>query len=328
MSIEQYIAYLMSEPGSSSCVKASEVLEVSHDKVNRLLNQEHYSSYDLFQRVKNELVLSGGTLTVDDTVLDKPYTDHNKSELVGYYWSGKHHKAVKGINLIALVYTDIKGLSLPVNYRLYTPEEQKGKNDYFEEMFYEVLSWGLHPGRVSADSWYSSLKNLKFLKKEEIPFLVGLKSNRVISSKPHVYQHVKDADIPEDGLHTHLKGFDFIKVFRTVDQNDNARYYAMWEPDNSDTLALQREQFKSAKAEHWNVEKLFRLIKQTCQAERFWVRTKTAINTHLFSVLRAAQRLLLMAKHQIINSAYAIQRTLFIQAQKDFIAKHGHLTFR
>lgn len=327
MSIEQYIAYLMSEPGSSSCVKASEVLEVSHDKVNRLLNQTHYTSYDLFQRAKGELVLAGGTLTVDDTVLDKPYTDHNKSELVGYYWSGKHHRAVKGINLIVLVYTDINGVSLPVNYRLYTPEDNKGKNEYFEDMFYEVLDWGLRPGRVSADSWYSSLKNLKFLRNEGIPFLVGLKSNRVISSEPHVYEYVSEVDIPEDGVYTHLKGFGFIKVFRTVDQNDNARYYAMWEPDNSDTLALGRSRFKKAKAEHWNVEQLFRLIKQACQAERFWVRTKTAINTHLFSVLRAAQRLLLMAKHQIINSAYAIQRTIFIQAQKDFVTQYAKLTF-
>ncbi|GAB5552919.1 MAG: hypothetical protein Sapg2KO_25100 [Saprospiraceae bacterium] len=76
-----------------------------------------------------------------------------------------------------------------------------------------------------------------------------------------------------------------------------------------------------------NVEKLFRLIKQTCQAERFWVRTKKAVHTHLFSVLRAAQRLLLMAKYQIISSAYAIQRTLFIQAQKYFITQCGQLTF-
>lgn len=198
-----------------------------------------------------------------------------------------------------------------MNYRLYTPEQNKGKNDYFEEMFYEVLSWGLNPGRVSADSWYSSLKNLKFLKKEEIPFLVGLKSNRVISSEPHVYQHVSEADISEDGLHTHLKGFGFIKVFRTVDQNDNARYYAMWEPNESELLAVEREKFKKTKTEHWNVEKLFRLIKQSCQAERFWVRTKVAVNTHLFAVLRAAQPLLIMAKRQIINSAYAIQRTIW-----------------
>ena len=83
----------------------------------------------------------------------------------------------------------------------------------------------------------------------------------------------------------------------------------MWEPHNSDTLALERGTFKKAKA------------------ERFLVRTKKAINTQLFSVLRAAQRLLLMAKHQIINSAYAIQRTLFIQALKEFVTWYAQLTF-
>ena len=39
MSIKQYIVYLMSESGLSSCVKASEILEASHDEVNRLLKQ-------------------------------------------------------------------------------------------------------------------------------------------------------------------------------------------------------------------------------------------------------------------------------------------------
>lgn len=85
------------------------------------------------------------------------------------------------------------------------------------------------------------------------------------------------------------------KVNRLLNQTDNARYYAMWEPDNSETLTLERETFKKVKTEHWNVEKLSPLIKQTCQAERFWIRTKAAINTHLFSALRAAQQLLLMA---------------------------------
>ena len=68
-------------------------------------------------------------------------------------------------------------------------------------------------------------------------------------------------------------------------------------------------------------------------AERFRVRTKTVVNTYLFSILRAVQHLLIMTRHQIINTAYrvhidAIQRTIFIQAQKDFIAQYGSLDFR
>jgi hypothetical protein len=33
---------------------------------------------------------------------------------VGYFWSGKHGRAVKGLCLVTLVYTDAKGVGLPV----------------------------------------------------------------------------------------------------------------------------------------------------------------------------------------------------------------------
>ena len=38
-------------------------------------------------------------------MLDKPYSDPEKTNLIGYFWSGKHKKAVKGLNLITLYYT-------------------------------------------------------------------------------------------------------------------------------------------------------------------------------------------------------------------------------
>jgi hypothetical protein len=41
-------------------------------------------------------------LILDDTTLDKPYA--NKIEHVTWHWSGKHGKAVKGINLPTLLW--------------------------------------------------------------------------------------------------------------------------------------------------------------------------------------------------------------------------------
>jgi hypothetical protein len=41
---------------------------ISHDSVNRFLHREAYTPLDLFEEVN----LKGGTLSVDDTVLDKP----------------------------------------------------------------------------------------------------------------------------------------------------------------------------------------------------------------------------------------------------------------
>ena len=87
-----------------------------------------------------KLILEGGTLAVDDSLLDKPYTQY--TVFVGYYCAGKHHKAVKGISLITLYYTDIKGHGLPVSFRLYGPADGKSKNDYFVHMLQEVLAWG------------------------------------------------------------------------------------------------------------------------------------------------------------------------------------------
>ena len=73
-------------------------MEISHDSVNRFLLREDYTPRDLFQEVRADLNLKGGTVSVDDSVLDKPYS--HLMALVGYFWSGKHHRVVKGINLI------------------------------------------------------------------------------------------------------------------------------------------------------------------------------------------------------------------------------------
>ena len=64
------------------------------------------------------IVLEEGIQSVDDTVLDRPYSQEGKTELVGYFWSGLHRKAVKDINLVTLFYGEVGGMRVPVNLRL------------------------------------------------------------------------------------------------------------------------------------------------------------------------------------------------------------------
>jgi hypothetical protein len=147
--------------------------EFAHDAANRFLNREDFRGRDLFGEAHPLLDLEGGTLSEDDTVLDKPYSQEGKTELVGYFWSGKHGRAVKGVCLVTLLYTDPKGASLPVNFRLVDKAEGKTKNELFREMVREVPGWGLRPSVGSADSWYSGVENLKFLRKAGLGFLIG-----------------------------------------------------------------------------------------------------------------------------------------------------------
>lgn len=319
MTIEEYMSYLLSSPTGSSCVQAGEVLKVSHDEVNRFLLQGSYRGKDLYEKAVVHLVVSEGTLTVDDSVLDKPYSQV-ETELITFLYSGKHHRVVKGIGLITLLYTDIKGVSLPVNFRVYDKSSGKTKNDYFQEMVKEVLQWGLKPKIVTADSWYASTANFKFLRNQELSFLFGIEKNRIISTHAGQYEQVGAATIPEEGLYTHLKEFDFVKVFQTVDQDNDVRYYVYFHPDEEKRAFVTRTKFEKAHQDHWQIEVFHRTCKQVCNIERFFVRTSASIKTHLFGALRAFIRLSAMVRDQLLDSFYALHRQLFLQAQREFIS--------
>ncbi len=46
----------------------------------------------LFDEIKLSINLVGGILSGDDTVIDKPHSDTKITELIGYYYSGRHPK--------------------------------------------------------------------------------------------------------------------------------------------------------------------------------------------------------------------------------------------
>lgn len=319
MEVSEYIAYLLSEPKGSSCVRGGKVLQISHDEVNRFLSGSDFTGKDLFDKAFPFIESQGGTLHIDDTVIDKPFSDSEKTELVALFYSGRHHKTVLGINLIVLHYTDIHGLSVPVNYRVYRHSEGKTKNEYFKEMYCEVLLWGLRPGFVTADAWYSSVENLKFLRDQEVGFMVGLEKNRIVSCSAHQYQKLEEIDIPEQGLYLHLKAFDFLKVFLTVDTEGHERYYGVYLQDTQECRLLSRERFSGLRRQHWTIEQLFRVVKQVGHLGHFFVRRTSAIKTHLFCVLRAFQRLVAFTLDHFIDSVYQLKEHLFLAAQRNFI---------
>jgi len=318
-----YTLFLMAEPKYVSCVRLAEILEdISHDSVNRFLLRERYTPEDLFNEVKGDLTLVGGTLSVDDSVEDKPYRDTEKSAFVGYFWSGKHKRTVKGINLITLYYTDVYEHSYPVNFRLYDKREGKTKNDYFREMVLEVEQWGIKPAWVTGDSWYSSLENLKFLRNEKVGFLFGIGDNRKVSLERGKLVQVKHLEIPESGLVVYLKEFGWVKVFCQSFKNE-PRYYIMYHPDLEQLNQLTRADFKQVHDAHWQIECFHRVIKQVCNIERFYVRNEAAIRNHFYCALRAFSKLQTLSLQGVIRNCYAISNDLFIPVIRQFIRTHA-----
>ncbi|MFN3315595.1 MAG: transposase [Raineya sp.] len=285
---------------------------ISHDAVLNHLIRESYEPKDLFLRSKDLLVLSGGTLSCDDSILEKPYSDVSKNELLGYHYSGKHHKVVKGICLVTLFYTDTQGCRLPVNYRIYQQGSAKSKNTLFIEMLEEVLAWGLLPKLITGDSWYASTFNLKWCRKHGLDALFAVEKDRLISTEKGQYQQVGQAHIPKEGLLTHLRAFDWVTVFRKQ-ENGQVRHYVYYRHQENKTDEPKKatlSDFQMAHKNHWNIELYHRAIKQLCNIERFLVRRTIAVKNHIFSALWAFISLEEKVIQKIITNWYQFRENL------------------
>lgn len=318
---EMYIYYLLSESQYTSCLRLSSIMKtISHDSINRFLERERFEPKDLFDEEKNKIELIGGILSVDDSVLDKPYSDPSKAAFIDYFWSGKHHATVKGINIISLFYTDIHGISVPINYRIYNKSVSKTKNDYFREMLEEILSWGVLPTWVTGDSWYSSLENLKFIRSKQLNFMFGVENNRIISSDRGKYIQIqKFEDWPGDDMSTvYLKDYGMVKACRQLYKNVY-RYYVMSTAELSHLESITKIDFDRVHGAHWGIERFHRAIKQVCNIERFQVRNENPIKNHIFCALKAFVKLELMRFNKTISHWYELRRDLYLDTIRNFI---------
>jgi hypothetical protein len=317
--LKKYTYFLMSEPKYGGCCRLAEAIDVSRHSVNRFLLRERYTPQDLWNEVKKNLDLKGGVLSADDTVIEKLYSNVDKTHLINYYWSGKHKKAIKGANLITLYYTDVKGTSMPVNYRLYDPDDGKTKNDYLREMIEEVMALGLLPSTITTDCWYASKKNLKFFKEKKLNFQVGIAKNRQVKVEGGKYERVENLEIDSEGLEVNLKGFGVSKVFKRTFTDGSCRYYVTFCYNESELENWNRSQFRKLQSIHWGIECYHRALKQLCGLSKFQVRKTEAIITHVFCSLRAFCELELMRTTDIIESWYDLQRELSLKVSREFI---------
>ena len=316
--LPMYVGFLLSEPNYVSCRHLGEVMGISHDSVNRFLNRESYDGEDLFNEVKPLINLCGGTLSVDDSVLDKPYAKY--IAFIGYFWSGKHHASVQGINLVTMYYTDSEGNHYPVNFRVVDKSEHKTKNDHFLEMLAELMAWGLKPAMVTGDSWYSCAKNLKAIKNYGLGFMFAAKSNRTVSIEKGTWQQVQALDIPDNGSMVWLKEYGNVKLFRTQ-LKDQLRHYLVYLPDEEKLTQFDRPAFDLEHGKHWQIEQYHRAIKQVCNIENFQVRGKQATKNHLFAAICGFVQLQKLTAIRAIKDCYEVRRELFKNVVRSFISE-------
>jgi putative transposase len=289
--LETYTSFLIGNGNRYSGVEASKALAEksgvnapAHDTISRWLANETYDASDLWNRVKEHAALDS-CLIVDDSVLDKRWSPNN--ELVDYHWSGNEHRTIRGICLVNFLAHTADSF-LPVDYRIYKESlDHKTKNDHFRDMLRSAQKRGFKPPFVLADSWYSSLGNLKLIRELEWKFVVGLKENRLVSVEKDVFLHVSALDWTKTKVHkVWLKGFGFVLVAQIVFQNGDMRYLCTNDLSLTDYRALSTQGKK-----RWAIEEFHRGIKQTTGIEKCYSILARSQLTHIFACFVAFVRL-------------------------------------
>ena len=287
--------------------------------------REDYTPRDLFEEVRSGLTLKGGTVSVDDSVLDKPYGQ--LMAFVGYFWSGKHHGVVKGIKSDDVVlHRSARSPSTDQLPNLRQNREQD-QNDYFQEMLVEVLAWGLQPAWVTGDSWYSSTANLKMIKTIIGDFClhwkatVGFRGKKANGSRYNNWRFPKTARSCTSGIRYGQSVSDAVE--------NQPRHYALYQPNDEDWVAFDRPAFLKLHDQHWQIEQYHRTLKQVCHIEYFQVRQPTAIRNHLFAAICGYVQLQRLQATDVIRNCYRLQRELFNEVIAAFIKAFapnlGHL---
>jgi hypothetical protein len=281
---EIYRKFLEVTSSRYSAVSLSEVapeeLKLSHDSVTRWLSSSKVQPKELWEAAEKEIEVKDGILIFDDIVIDKSRS--SKMELVNWQYSGTEHGVIKGIGVLNALWQTSKEEYTPIDYRIWNPpEDGKTKNEHFRDMLSSAKKRGLEPEMVVADSWYSSLDNLKSIRSHGWDWVMGLKSNRLVN-KPHI--QLAQLDIPDEGLKVHLKGYGWIKVFRFEGKNGRTDYIG------TSRLDLTGEQVKTYFERRWSIEVMHRELKQTCGFGRCQSNTGRAGRNHIGLSLLALVR--------------------------------------
>ena len=285
---EDYVQFLLASPVQFTCTEAARVQPgqpepPAHDSFTRLLTRLEPDPEALWEEARPQIRLDDGIVVLDDSTLDKPYAW--EMDLVGWHWSGKHHRVVKGINLLSLVWTD-GDRHVPCDYDIYDKaDDGLSKNDLFAQQLRTAKERGMSPRCVCFDSWFSSLANLKLIRSLGWTWLCRLKSNRKVRVDFGAPRAVSTVDIPEPGRVVHLPGYGSIRVFRVVATNGDTDHWASSDVQMDALTRLKYGEFS------WRIEEYHRGIKQFCGVERCQARRAKAQRNHIGLSIRAFLRM-------------------------------------
>ena len=343
-----YVDYLLSGSSVISAVDLSVVAEerFSHDQVSRMLANGEVTDKTLYCKgkdfIKSRAVKAVSTLSIDDSIAEKPYSGVNG--VVNWHYDHTKGTSVKGINFVSGLWSD-EEVNVPLSLQVvekepvYNEKKQawewqikRSKNELFQQMV-KRLTQSRTVDYVLSDSWYSSKENMTYVFAEcETDFIVAIKSNRLVARSEK--EAHKGTFIPLEKLRLgkravklYFKGLDFPvlmvkKTFKNGRKSSGTLYLAC------SNLELGYEAIFNLYKRRWKIEEYHKSLKSNCSLEKCQASSHTAQKSHFYCAA-LAYLLLEKTKTKKDKNHFALKKELTILQVKygmKTIKMHLHAT--
>jgi len=333
--VDLYTDYLITSNSYTTATGMASLLSIKHDKITKELSQGVYDSKFIWNKAKpyiQELTQSKETiiLSFDDSIEEKQYT--GESELNCWHYDHVFGRSVKGINFLdALV--EVAGMRLPCGVEFIKKDQwetnqktgkqkrtsSKTKNELFREMLRECAS-KFRFDYVLADSWYSSVENMRCSKKElNRNFIMALKSNRKASlsledKQNQTYIGIETLQPGQQTVEVWFEDLDFpLLLTKQVFKNENGTVGELYLACSD--LNLSYEQITTIYKKRWAVEEYHKSIKSNTGFSKSPTKTiKTQTNHFVLSIVAYIK--LEWLKQRTGKNHFAMKNQIYLAAQQ------------
>jgi len=331
--VELYTDYLIVVNGQATATGLSAVLdnEISHDKFTRMLSSGEFNSRYLWKKVKKsvpQVESEQGCLIIDDTIVEKPWTDEN--EIVCWHYDHSKGRNVKGFNIINLLYHS-NDISIPVGFEVVKKPivfvDKKGKrkrgsevtkNELMRYLIQRAIQNQIFFSYVLMDSWFASKENFEFITKHKKHFIAAVKGNRLFAGSLEDKLKGRFERVDELGLRDkesvrgYLRGYDkevvlTCRVFTNKDGSTGRVYLVC-----SD-VSLSSDHIAAIYQKRWKVEEYHRSLKSNAAvAKSPTKRVSTQISHLVMSMIAVFKLECLKIKHHLNH--FALRAKVLIKA--------------
>jgi len=268
-----------------------------------------------------------GLLVIDDTIIEKAYTDENG--LVTVHYDHSKDRYVKGINLVSALLVLGRVVS-PVAYELVVKtrrcdvktrkEEWKSKqtkNELLRDMVSVCVKNNLRFTYVLCDSWYTNSENIKHVLGLHKHLIGAVKSNLEVAlslADKKAGKFIKLNQLPlELGLkQIYIRQLQVpVLLCKDLFINEDGSKAVQYLLSTDSTLSFQ--QITTTYQKRWGVEEYHKSLKQNAAVAKAPVKTSNTQANHLFASICAFVKLERLKISNNLNH-FALKTKLYIKA--------------